>query len=306
MEMKHFANKLFEEDGVPDKVKEIARAIEKDHGRDPESAYKIAWSVYNKKKQVSEEISKTIPPAFFEDLIRLHKEVLIDNSGQQWVFLDDELDQADARGVNVTGDDGEEKYISFSSIEPKDLYFPRLDKGNTKYQVVTKDGSKLYDYSQLLDKFQVVGYSRIDGPSRKEIKGQPQLKGLVGPFYNGQDDGKTIVRYETTQVYNELSEGLSGRDYGIGYKNEIIEFFRKNPEPNDKQVHQFALDLGCDPDELEREIYKMFSDLLCQHGYIESTVDIGASKETNNKQLYREKDLVPLSNRINLSHLGIK
>ena len=45
-------------------------------------------------------------------------------------------------------------------------------------------------------------------------------------------------------------------------KEAIIELFKKNPKPNDSEVHKLADDLGIKPDELENTIYSMLSDYI--------------------------------------------
>lgn len=41
---------------------------------------------------------------------------------------------------------------------------------------------------------------------RKELQKQLQFKGYLGPMWNGTKDGKAIIRYETQEVYDMLSE----------------------------------------------------------------------------------------------------
>lgn len=41
---------------------------------------------------------------------------------------------------------------------------------------------------------------------RKELDNQLQFKGYLGPMWNGIQDGKPVIRYETQQVYNQLSK----------------------------------------------------------------------------------------------------
>ena len=41
---------------------------------------------------------------------------------------------------------------------------------------------------------------------RKELDNQFQFKGYLGPMWNGIQDGKPVIRYETQQVYNQLSK----------------------------------------------------------------------------------------------------
>lgn len=39
----------------------------------------------------------------------------------------------------------------------------------------------------------------------KDLIGQPKLKGYLGPMYNGVENGNTVIRYETQEIYNVLS-----------------------------------------------------------------------------------------------------
>ena len=41
---------------------------------------------------------------------------------------------------------------------------------------------------------------------RKELDNQPTVEGYLGPMYNGIDYGKIILRYETQEVYDMLSD----------------------------------------------------------------------------------------------------
>ena len=49
---------------------------------------------------------------------------------------------------------------------------------------------------------------RADGGfvHRKELDNQLQFKGYLGPMWNGTKDGKAVIRYETQEVYDMLSE----------------------------------------------------------------------------------------------------
>lgn len=53
--------------------------------------------------------------------------------------------------------------------------------------------------------------------------------------------------------------------YGYGFKDDILEFLNRNPEPDDFEVDDFALSLGCKPEHLKREMYKLLSDCLMGH-----------------------------------------
>lgn len=41
---------------------------------------------------------------------------------------------------------------------------------------------------------------------RAELQGQPMFQGVLGPMWGGTENDKPVVRYETTQAYNTLSE----------------------------------------------------------------------------------------------------
>lgn len=93
-------------------------------------------------------------------------------------------------------------------------------------------------------------------------------------------------------------EGISGNDYGLGYRDEIIEFLSKNTEPTFNDVLEFAESLGCDHTALHREIYKMLSDYVWHEGtgQIDSRTDLIGPKheignETQNKQVTPNRDL---------------
>lgn len=50
-------------------------------------------------------------------------------------------------------------------------------------------------------------------------------------------------------------------------KSEVIKFFASNPNPPDSKVHNFAEQLGIDPDVLEGIIYSILSDFIpLKHG----------------------------------------
>lgn len=45
-----------------------------------------------------------------------------------------------------------------------------------------------------------------DSPSlREELLGEPKIKGLCGPMYDGETDGVPCIRYETLDAYRILS-----------------------------------------------------------------------------------------------------
>jgi hypothetical protein len=40
---------------------------------------------------------------------------------------------------------------------------------------------------------------------RECLQGQPTIKGLCGPMYDGEINGQPVIRYETWAAYNVLS-----------------------------------------------------------------------------------------------------
>lgn len=45
-------------------------------------------------------------------------------------------------------------------------------------------------------------------------------------------------------------------------RKKIMQFFRDNPNPPDKKVHDLADSLGIEPDKFEEHIYSILSSLL--------------------------------------------
>lgn len=69
------------------------------------------------------------------------------------------------------------------------------------YYVVSTDGATYYDGIEDLKRhFEIVGEVR-DSIRRAELQGAPKIKGLAGPMYDGERDGKACIRYETREAY---------------------------------------------------------------------------------------------------------
>lgn len=45
-------------------------------------------------------------------------------------------------------------------------------------------------------------------------------------------------------------------------KSQVVSWFKKNPNPPDKDVHSFASEMGYNPHELERVIYQLATDAV--------------------------------------------
>ena len=72
------------------------------------------------------------------------------------------------------------------------------------YQLVSRtEGTKYLTSEELSATFLVEDFQF--GSKHPDLNGQPKLKGYLGPMYNGTKDDKTVIRYETQEVYNALS-----------------------------------------------------------------------------------------------------
>lgn len=77
------------------------------------------------------------------------------------------------------------------------------------YQVVGDRGTETYDsVEDLLKKHRSRGVEN-NSSRRPELQGQPKLDGFLGPMYNGAKGGKTVIRYESQGVYNQMSRAAS-------------------------------------------------------------------------------------------------
>lgn len=65
---------------------------------------------------------------------------------------------------------------------------------------------------------------------------------------------------------------------------QIIEFFKNNPNPEDDKVHALAEQLGMEPDEFETEIYSVLSGLLS------GTKDAEAEEQKNYRVWYEQRN----------------
>lgn len=79
---------------------------------------------------------------------------------------------------------------------------------NMIYQVVAKVEGQLRSASftrqSLEDWYEVIG-THCNHRTRKELQGQPVLKGYMGPMYNGMQDGSHVIRYESKEAFERLS-----------------------------------------------------------------------------------------------------
>jgi hypothetical protein len=77
--------------------------------------------------------------------------------------------------------------------------------GKAFYQLVGSGWSERIDsIEELASRCQITG-TQDNRHLTKELIGQPILAGFAGPMYNGHEDGKPVIRYETGQAKRGLS-----------------------------------------------------------------------------------------------------
>lgn len=73
------------------------------------------------------------------------------------------------------------------------------------YQVCGIGKNEFYDTEEeLLQHYQKIG-ENYNPRQREELQGTPKLFGLLGAMYNGIKNGCAVIRYETQEVYDILS-----------------------------------------------------------------------------------------------------
>lgn len=88
------------------------------------------------------------------------------------------------------------------------VYLDDLKKIGKIYRVYKAFGvGGIEEYTteaELLRKYEKVGVL-CDSVRRYELQGTPRLKGLCGAMFDGYENGKAVIRYETQEVYDALS-----------------------------------------------------------------------------------------------------
>lgn len=81
-----------------------------------------------------------------------------------------------------------------------------INEADPFFRVVV-DGFEVLEYNTLPDLFKAhehLGFL-CDTVRRRELQGMPYLKGLCGPMWDGMENGRPVIRYESTAVYDALS-----------------------------------------------------------------------------------------------------
>jgi len=91
-------------------------------------------------------------------------------------------------------------------------------------------------------------------------------------------------------------------------RDKVMEFFKNNPNPKDKAIHDMADKLKLDPDELESEIYSILSSFLANGRFNESGMsesDIPEDELAAGIKVEMEHTICPkMAKRIAQDHLA--
>lgn len=83
-------------------------------------------------------------------------------------------------------------------------YYVNVDELECIYKIVTNNGAQEFTLPELKERYEVTGIIN-NKVNRIELQGQPILKGLLSPMFDGYKNEKAVIRYETQEVYNVLS-----------------------------------------------------------------------------------------------------
>lgn len=73
------------------------------------------------------------------------------------------------------------------------------------YKVVGRQVETFDSVEDLLAKYKQVGVVQGEG-RRIELQGQPKIEGHLGAMYDGMEGNKHVIRYETQEAYDRLSQ----------------------------------------------------------------------------------------------------
>jgi len=70
-------------------------------------------------------------------------------------------------------------------------------------------GKRVASREEFICMVEALGYTyqseHSSRSTREELQGQPIFNNLCGPMYDGEKDGKAVIRYETWELYQKLS-----------------------------------------------------------------------------------------------------
>ena len=73
------------------------------------------------------------------------------------------------------------------------------------YEVISRKGRQFFDSIEKFQNNYKFSDVYFNPAARSELQGQPIIFGLYGPMYNGEQNGVSIIRYETKDVYENMS-----------------------------------------------------------------------------------------------------
>lgn len=96
------------------------------------------------------------------------------------------------------GENSERMYVLERQNKPKTYKVVTMGPGERFEQQVFNSRE------ELLKVYEQAG-TLCDNVRRLELQGQPYLKALRGPMYDGEENGAAVIRYESPEVYKILS-----------------------------------------------------------------------------------------------------
>lgn len=148
---------------------------------------------------------------------RYFDEILL-NSGKAFALFSGWVNSGPAPAeTHILGYDKARLYRSFDSITAPKLgensermYAAERQNKPKIYKVVTMSPGDRFEQrvfnslKELLKVYEQAG-TLCDNLRRLELQGQPYLKALRGPMYDGEENGAAVIRYESPEVYRILS-----------------------------------------------------------------------------------------------------
>lgn len=227
-------NGLFTDDSIYDVVGVLCS--ESDIDKMPKELIdRVIAKVEADREKAKKEEKRTLPEAEVEQLRKNMRKVLKDHGK----FKDDEELEDYIEEFMPMWIEAQENLGTPVTLEEA---VEEIDYTQFKYQLIGGEYSGVYTLEELkelpifieMDKQPNVG-------RREELQHQPILREYLGPMWNGVEDGMAVIRYETQEEYNALSESKECLEeakffnlyksfdqlYGISKKNprELIEFF---------------------------------------------------------------------------------
>lgn len=277
-------NGLFTDDSIYDIVEALCN--ESDIDKMPvELINRVKEKVEADRENAKVEEKRTLPEAEIEQLRKNMRKVLKDHgkfdSDEE---LEDYIEEFMPMWIEAQENLGEPVLLDEAKED--------IDYTKFIYELVGGEHSGTYTFEEIkaLPEFLHIQAEENEG-RREELQHQPILKSYLGPMYNGEKDGKPVIRYETQEVYNALSESKQPLEEAKFFNlynafNELYGISKKSP----KELIQFFNSLN-DMDRISEKDYNIMIDyankwqaLIDETGYMSTVFD--ESKEVITEDQY--------------------